>query len=209
MIKRFASIALLLLLLTSCSQKIQKQDLNIIKPAHLTKKEVSLLDAVGVEQPFIFDIVLNQKNSHLEYWVEYYERGIKQEASSRGSSTIVWKDNEKKKEYKIIFYKEPLSEKNKKTEKFFISLIDNDGYTKMDFELPVPNKNTGSLTETLQERTHLKDGKTLTVGIIIESKNGKIITPDISWYSSKEEINNVAKKYDRVYFFNVKLNSTH
>ncbi|KYC97219.1 hypothetical protein B4102_0874 [Heyndrickxia sporothermodurans] len=179
---------------------------NTIKPAKLTKSEAGLLEAVGIEKQFIFDVQLTEKSSYLEYWVDHYEKGKKIETLTKGSETgTEWRKKDENKKYKIIFYKESKPDENKKSEDFFISVIDESGYTKMDFEVPVSNQNSGELSVAIQESKQLQVGKPITVGMIIESKDGRIEAQDISHYNSNAEIEKKVKKYDQAYFFRVKL----
>lgn len=192
-----------LCLLASCSVETAKK--NTIKPAKLTKSEASLLEAVGIEKQFIFDVQLAQRSTYLEYWVDHYEKGKKIETLSKGSDTgNKWRKKDKNKKYKIIFHKAANTE-GKKSEDFFISVIDESGYTKMDFEVPVSNQNSGELSVAIQESKQLQVGKPITVGMIIESKDGTIEAQDISHYNSNAEIEKYVKKYDQAFFFRVKL----
>lgn len=178
---------------------------NTIKPAKLTKSESSLLKAVGIEKQFIFDVQLAQRSSYLEYWVDHYEKGKKIESLSKGTTDTEWRKKDKNKKYKIIFHKATNPDEGKKSEDFFISVIDDSGYTKMDFEVPVSKQNRGALSVAIQESKQLQVGKPVTVGMIIESKDGTIEVQDISHYNSNADIEKYVKKYDQAYFFRVKL----
>lgn len=77
----FVVLVVIILFLSGClKDKVStKTSYGKIIPAELSQNEKQLLNAVGVDKCFVFQVSLpKEENETAHYWVDHYQNGVKQ-----------------------------------------------------------------------------------------------------------------------------------
>ncbi|WLD93902.1 hypothetical protein [Alkalihalobacillus sp. AL-G] len=173
----YTSFLMLLLLITAYEVTVENESSSVetVSPSQLTKEDKRLLDGVGMDDVFVFDLDLNNtSSSRIDTWIEYYEYGVKKEKIAGIGMENLLGDTET---MKLIYSRASFNtgEENQEYDRFVISILSDGGIGKGDNVLKRDKIVGGRLTDKINKAKTLLHGKPQTLAVIIESSGRSMV----------------------------------
>jgi len=200
--RTFVVLSVIILCLSGCSnQKVITKGLNSrIIPAELSASEKQLLNAIGVENYFVFRVSLPKgEKGFAHYWVDYYQNGVKKKLIDGKTAFQSLGDNGDK-----VVLATLSSDPDAKVKDWIISYISNGGFSRLKAEIPM-DKNGASTSASTLGTDIIKD-KPVILAVITQNHSSSTMIPKSVFEGEDTALKNLLSTNESVYIFCFELN---
>lgn len=203
------ALAVTILFLSGCSdKKMAAQNLKgKITPAKLSAGEKQLLNAVGLEKYFVFEVSLPKVNDEWAYyWVDHYrgEGGVPKKLTEGGTSLKYFQNNRAKLVFAVLDEPGPDSFAQNWIISFFDAGSDGGSATTSRIKTKTPKEKNLASTSKSTNGVEIVKGKPVILAVIAEGKDSVRSVPDGVFTGDDEAMRSLYTN-ESVYIFRFEL----
>ncbi len=206
-IKKIAKIFIVLtvfsiiLLVSGCSNNkaSTKAENGKIIPVELSKDEKQLLNAVGVQKYFVFQVSLPKgENGQAHCWIDYYHKGVIKRIMDGNSIFNTNGDNTEK-----IVLATLEADQGANEQKWIISYIGNSGSSRLISSIPIDKD--GATTSASTNGSDIIKGKPVILAVMTYNQSVCPIIPQTVFTGEVTAFKDLISDNDSVYVFRFEL----
>ncbi len=211
MMKKFSKwlIGFSILFLFGCTQdKPSENTLAKVKTSDLSEINMSLVESLGVEKVAVYDIDLYKPEEvkYIEFWVEHYKNGEKQDNLTGAAMGLGPEDKEKEKTFTVAFAKTSFEVDEEKYDRWNSSL--SQGGTTASSQSGAIKAEYPNLSEAYSGFGHDINiegiQKPVTLAVTIRNDGNSMTMRTIN-FEDEEELKKFVKKYKEVFLYRIML----